>query len=860
MKPKNDTHNSHSFYAYNYWTKLLVKTVLSGLVIDPVTVQKIREAEVKGVVVYAIKHPSALDALAVHELLKNAKLPLPAYAHGVNTAVLYSFSELLKLLWAWFRRIFSPSTPRGRNTVLRQNIERGKSALFYLGSSGHTANRYTESALRQLIAVTNTGKEVIIVPLLVAYGRRREKEEENLFSIVLGQTEYTGSFRRLITFVRYARRVIVMAGEEVAFSPYLASHNMPTDKLLTEFTNDLITAIDKEKMAIIGPTLKSTKEIVNSILDDPQLLRFLEQMAQGDAKRRANLTKKARKKLQEIAAGYDDIYISFFDMVLGLLWNNIYDGLVIDKPGMDKIRAIAKEMPFIVIPCHRSHIDYLLLSYVLYHQNLPLPFIAAGANMQFWPMGPIFRRCGAFFLRRSFQGDDLYREVFYLYMKKLMEEGIPLEFFIEGGRSRTGKMVMPKYGILSMLIQAFQEGAIDDLALIPVYLGYDRIVEEQSYLQELSGGEKQTEKATDIIKSGGILRRRFGQVYVNVGEAITLKSYFASLPVSFENLSENERRALYRKIGYEVVLRISAVSVVTPFSLVASALLSHDYRGISHDDLWDCISNFKDYLKFSGMRMAETLLSEEKTIKNTILKFAEARYIEKIVDDEDDSLEIVYSLEDEKRLAIEYYKNNILHFFVPISFFALTVLQHDDNEVSLKNILQDYSYLKKLFRHEFIFDDSISDFDEIGAIMDFLKKQNRIDVIAVGDDVRITTRGAGRKILERFAALTRNYIESYWVTVRSLSLLRKKPLREKDFVRRMMRFGSMLHKKGEIRRAESLSNANYRNALRYLREKGLLKEEHQREKGEQKVTIYYSLVDSKLALEAVRHNLFRFIR
>src|SRR4030042_2244475 len=169
-------------------------------------------------------------------------------------------------------------------------------------------------------------------------------------------------------------------------------------------------------------------------------------------------------------------------------------------------------MPFVIIPCHRSHIDYLLLSYIFYKNNIQMPFVAAGTNLSFFPMGYIFRKSGAFFLRRSFKGNDLYAEVFAKYIKVLLKEGLPLEFFIEGGRSRTGKMVMPKYGLLSVIIQAYQEKAVDDLAAIPVYIGYDRVVEEKAYSQELGGAEKEKEKATQMIKSGKLLRKRHGRV------------------------------------------------------------------------------------------------------------------------------------------------------------------------------------------------------------------------------------------------------------------------------------------------------------------------------------------------------------
>ena len=173
------------------------------------------------------------------------------------------------------------------------------------------------------------------------------------------------------------------------------------------------------------------------------------------AKRDMNAVRKeARKYLDEIASDYSEIFVEIWDRILDWLWINIYDGVVVDIEGIAKIRNVSKKMPFVIIPCHRSHIDYLLLSHIFYKHNIQMPFVAAGTNLSFFPMGYIFRKSGAFFLRRSFKGNELYAEVFAKYVKVLLKEGLPLEFFIEGGRSRTGKMVMPKYGILSRSLAA----------------------------------------------------------------------------------------------------------------------------------------------------------------------------------------------------------------------------------------------------------------------------------------------------------------------------------------------------------------------------------------------------------------------
>ena len=470
----------------------------------------------------------------------------------------------------------------------------------------------------------------------------------------------------------------------------------------------------------MGPLLKSREEIIGMVLRDRGLVAFMEETAAKakKAKRDVNAVRKeARKYLDEIASDYNEIFVEIWERMLDWLWNNIYDGVVVDVEGIAKIRNVSKKMPFVIIPCHRSHIDYLLLSYIFYKNNIQMPFVAAGTNLSFFPMGYIFRKSGAFFLRRSFKGNDLYAEVFAKYIKVLLKEGLPLEFFIEGGRSRTGKMVMPKYGLLSMIIQAFQEKACDDLAAIPVYIGYDRVIEEKAYLQELGGAPKEKEKATDMIKSSKLLRKRYGRVYMNVGEPILLKSYLAAQDKPLEEMTIEERQSLYRRIGYTIVRAINKVSVVTPFALTAVGLLCYDRRGISLGELREVLALFHDYLSFRKVSFAMTFADREKAVGEALHLFDQSGLISRMgaEEEEEEVEEIVYSLEDDKRMNLEYYKNNILHYFLPVSFVATSILTSPEDMVPINRINDDYSFFKRLFRHEFIFDDQKNDLDEVGG-------------------------------------------------------------------------------------------------------------------------------------------------
>ena len=866
MKDKEEYYAGCLYKQDNFPVYWLVEKVLSKVQLADHYVEPLKKLAETGVVVYALKQKSQLNSLILRELAARKGIPSPVYSDGVNMIFWQPFTKALKVILSFlFKLIFKRTilSPYKAGYLKRIVLEK-KSAIINLGGSEFIEDKYSDDAIMQLLdAQKNMEVPVYIVPELVTYGRRREKEEENLVNILFGQTDHTNALQRVITFLRYANKAIVISAEAINLADFMEENkSLYPGEMVQRLRGELINRIDDEKTTIVGPVLKSRDELIGMVLNDKDLIRFMEDMAANGKTSYPGIIKDAKRYLREIASDYSEMFIEIWDKLLTWLWNNIYDGVVVDQEGMVKIRNISKKMPFVIIPCHRSHIDYLLLSYVFYKHNIQMPFVAAGTNLSFFPLGYIFRKSSAFFMRRSFKGNPLYGEVFSKYLKVLLKEGLPLEFFIEGGRSRTGKMAMPKYGLLSMIIQAYKEGACDDLALIPVYIGYDRVIEEKSYLRELGGAPKAREKTMDLIKSSKVLRKRYGRVYVNIGDPIQMKAYLSAQERTFEEMTLEERQSLYRKIGYEIVLEISKVSVVTPFALISAGLLSHDRRGMSLDDLTDVLSGFYDYLAHRQVRLAATLGNKKKAIRDALGLFDQAGLISKMgteEDEEDEFEEVVYSLEDEKRMNLEYYKNNILHYFLPIGFVATSILSNDNDMISLHQIMDDYRCFKKLFRHEFIFDEERDDLDEVNDVLSYLHTQGMIMGEERNEQAWIEVKGKGRTHLKPFAGLISSYIESYWVVIRGCSYLRKEPRTEKDLMKKIQGLGAKMYRKGEIRRSEALSQSNFQSALRFLQESEILFMTETRDKGEKKVTNHYALTDDKSQLESLRRRLFKFM-
>jgi len=222
---------------------------------------------------------------------------------------------------------------------------------------------------------------------------------------------------------------------------------------------------------------------------------------------------------------------------------------------------------------------------------------------------------------------------------------------------------------------------------------------------------------------------------------------------------------------------------------------------------------------------------------------------------------VVYSLPEENRLNLEYYKNNILHYFVPACFLAASVALHREDVLSLQEIMEDYRFFKKMFRHEFIFDDRVDDLDEIREVLLYLSQKGMVSISGgeAGGFASIEVKGKGKRNLIPFAGLIRNYIESYWVVVRACAYLARGSMPEKDFLKKIRGLGERMFQKGEIRRSEALSQSNYTNALRFLEDMGIASMTEEAVKGEKRPVRYWSLSEDRALLEGLRRRLFRFL-
>ncbi|MCA9523686.1 MAG: 1-acyl-sn-glycerol-3-phosphate acyltransferase, partial [Myxococcales bacterium] len=510
-----------------------------------------------------------------------------------------------------------------------------------------------------------------------------------------------------------------------------------------------------------------------------------------------------------IAADYRQGYVEFLFLILHPIWTRIYAGIEVDAAGLDRVKEAAKQAPIVLVPSHKSHMDYLIISYVFYLNGLIPPHIAAGDNLNFWPMGHIFRHSGAFFLRRRFAGLELYTLVFRHYLRKMIKEGFAIEFFIEGGRSRSGKILPPKFGMLRFLVEAVLSGASRDIYFVPVNIGYEKIVEERSLMRELQGGEKEQENLGDLFKTTRILNRKFGRLYAQFDEPISLREFFAGFGVDDEHPDDETLQVAVTRLGHELVHCLSRISTATPSGVVALSLLSLGKRGVSRDELLCRIGFVVGLLHARDARLSNSLrvpLQEaaaelgrsrspscgdfsqyapigalfEDVVDEVLHLFSNNRFVSTYQDEE----ETLFRVEDGARITLDYYKNQVIEFFVDEAIVATAFLISETNGgASLEMVRHESLELSKLLKFEFHF---ATNTDFPTAFARTIEHLTTHEILALQTDTLVVAGNASFG-LPLFRNLIRGFIESYYVAALTAQRFLAEPMTEGDFLARCQR-------------------------------------------------------------------------
>ncbi|MEZ8637987.1 glycerol-3-phosphate 1-O-acyltransferase PlsB [Vibrio cyclitrophicus] len=532
--------------------------------------------------------------------------------------------------------------------------------------------------------------DVQVIPATVLWGRKPGKETN--------QKPYLQAMNGL-----EKSKAVLLAGRDclVRFSPvvslrYMANSHGTDSTIAHKLARVARIHFSRQKLAASGPNLPSRQALFDRLLKSEAIKKAIEDEAQAKNISIEKASKEAQDIMDEIAANFSYSLIKRGEKILGWLWNKLYQGLHISNAST--VRKLAQDGHEIVyVPCHRSHMDYLLLSYVLYHEGMVPPHIAAGINLNFFPAGPIFRHGGAFFIRRSFKGNKLYSTIFREYLAELFAKGYSVEYFSEGGRSRTGRLLQAKTGMLAMTIQAMLRGMNRPVTLVPVYIGYEHVMEVATYAKELRGKRKEKENASLVIRTIRKLRN-FGKGYVNFGEPIQLNQYLnehsPEWTKDIDPMGTSKPQwmnPVVNDLATKMMTHINDAAATNALTLCATALLASRQRALSRDSLVSQINCYLSLLK--NVPYSDTFTVPKDSAED-LVKHAES--LNKFLI-ESDSMGDIISLDRHQSILMTYYRNNIIHLFALPSLIAqMTIRQRGLSiEAIQKNVAAIYPFLKK---------------------------------------------------------------------------------------------------------------------------------------------------------------------
>ena len=541
--------------------------------------------------------------------------------------------------------------------------------------------RFLPENLPEILSLDD--EKIILIPVSFYWGMHPDKQK-SFFKIVFSQSwTVSGYFKKFFRVLLHGRSLVIKFNRPLTLSE-LKDKERTVDESSRLVSRYLRAIFRKTKKAAIGPDISHRRTLVRSLSRDKVVREEIKAQSKGDLKKKRRLNKKAFKYANEICSDINYPIVRNLQRGLSWFWNKRYDGIHLQN--LDKIKSIADDNSLVYLPCHRSHIDYLALSYILLEKGLMLPHIAAGNNLNLPILGGIGKGGGAFFMRRSFRDNKLYSLIFFQYFKRLLQRGSSVEFFPEGGRSRSGFTLQAKPGLLSMTIRSFASLSDEKVKLIPTYIGYEKIIEGNSYLSELLGEEKKRENFLDLFKTIKDFGNFLGNAYINFGEPIDLKD-FLELKEGLKDYtidSPLDRPIWLKKatsrLGVEVMKGINKSSAITTSSLFSLSLLTETTQSLDTKIISKRIELFIDLIK-RNQNFKDVWLTEDSPEK-IIAKTEELG----LINSQLIGGEKVFRPTRNEAALLSFYQNNISHFFLLYSLVCLSLKYVE--ELSEKEILR----------------------------------------------------------------------------------------------------------------------------------------------------------------------------
>lgn len=649
--------------------------------------------------------------------------------------------------------------------------------------------------------------KVRLVPVSILWGRAPEKED-SLFKLLTADNWEDPSITKQLfnigvmgrdTFVQFhpPQDLRALIHEQLHTTPVEDDHAQPVSDEMPAYTlttgadgnrelvrmlqQQLTTYLDKQRASMLGPDLSDRRNLVDKLVYSPAIKHAIEAEAKATGTSVREARSVAKGYANEMVNDYSHSIIRGFYKFLTWLWTQLYDGVEVHH--FERVRELAADYELVYVPCHRSHVDYLLLSYVIYKRGLSIPYVAAGDNLDVPVLGPLLRGAVAFYIRRSFRGNALYTAVLREYMHTLITRNTPIEYFIEGGRSRSGRLLPPKMGMLAMTVHSQLRHTNKPVVFIPTYIGYERIMEGGTYVGELKGKPKESESLIGLLKVGRKIERIFGNVHLSFGTPLHLSDFMTKFDVPADSLPadrtdtplDEKTSAMVDNIGVKIMQHINKAAVITPVSLLSLVLLSAPKAALDEDICREQIALYQGLAQ--QLPYADDTFITDMSPQQIIDYGIKLKLIERTPHILGDIIQIA----GKQAALLSYFRNNILHVFILLSFLSALVARNGRIERSrLDNIAtQMYPFLQSEL---FLYYPAHSLNDTLNKKVDSLLAHGLI--VELGDGILSVpeSNSKGYQQLQVLATPVGQSLERYFMTLALLAQQGSGNLTEKEVV------------------------------------------------------------------------------
>jgi glycerol-3-phosphate O-acyltransferase len=693
--------------------------------------------------------------------------------------------------------------------------------------------------------------DVLLAPLRVAWlaperEGRREASVADLFGF--GDPRDPGRLRARWVRRHAPDRCRVVAGEPASASALRERWQKAVGSDLAEtvglerfVTRQAALALDRAERRLRGGRYKIPRFLKEEVLARPSFQGGLDRLARELDRPLARVERDAERYLGEIAALHSPLWIDVFARLCRSSSTRGYGQLRVEPSEIESIRELSLQHPVVFLPSHKSNLDHPVVFRALHEEGLPPSHTAGGDNMNFFPQGPIARRAGIFFIRRTFKDDETYKFVLRSYIDFLVEKRFPLQWFIEGGRSRSGKLLPPRYGLLAYVVDSYLRGKSEDVILIPVSVAYDQISDVGDYAAEQRGAPKQSEGIGWLFRFLKSLGRRYGNIDLRFGEPVSLRAELGA-PAGVAAKDD----LVVPKLAFEVCSRINRVTPVTPISLAMLAVLGAGDRAMSLTEIHRALADLTRYVTGRGLPTSEKLrFDSEDHVRATLDLLVESRVLERF----DEGPELIYSVAPDQHLAAAYYRNTMIHFLITGAIGELALLRAAEAAAGegAKAFWDEAFRLRDLLKFDFFFSEKEKFGDEI---------REELSLHARSWEERLDDPDETRDLLESIRPFQahrtlRAFLEAYAIVADRLAVQGADAIVDQsELVRDCLEWGRQYLRQRRIRSAESVSKTLLQNGAR-LAENRLLLEGEPSELAERRLRLAHELHDTIRRIDVI---------